>query len=63
MIMSNHHIWSTNSGRGGEPKFPINIYQPMTVHCKHCDARTWFTRAQWNAMSSSMTTKQPKQDI
>jgi len=53
--MSEHKCnWIANSGRGGKPEFRYNAQmsnQPiMHVNCSVCNARTWFTEEQWEAL-------------
>lgn len=51
-----HHVWTLNSGRGGEPEFrPNRTLSPeplMHVQCSLCSTRTWFTQLQWEALTS-----------
>lgn len=50
------HAWVANTGRGGEPIYRLNRMMNasplMHVQCGKCNARTWFTEAQWKAMPS-----------
>jgi len=52
--LSCSHAWVANSGRGGEPEFrPNRMMSPvplMHVQCSKCNARTWFSEAQWSAL-------------
>lgn len=46
------HDWITNSGNGGTPEYrsglgPVPI---MPALCRMCNARTWFTEVQWQAL-------------
>lgn len=48
------HVWVANSGKGGEPDYRPNRQlsaQPlMNVKCDICNARTWKTQQQWEAL-------------
>lgn len=47
------HNWVTNSGDGGDPDFRRGLGPEPTMHvlCSKCNARTWLTEAQWEALS------------
>ena len=48
------HIWITNSGQGGEPRFNIrmvgDVLPVMHVLCSECGARSFFTERHWYEM-------------
>lgn len=48
------HVWVSNSGRGGEPRFrshgPTMPAHTMHVRCAKCGCRTWFTPSQWEGL-------------
>lgn len=48
------HIWITNSGRGGDPRFNIrmvgDVLPVMHVMCSECGARAFFTEKNWYAL-------------
>lgn len=48
------HIWVANSGKGGDPDYrPNRLWSAvpiMHVRCEICNARTWKTREQWEAL-------------
>ena len=50
------HYWIPNS-RGGEPEFRLNShlsFSPiMSAKCDICNARTWFTKEQWDAIPTT----------
>lgn len=51
------HVWISNSGAGGEPKFRTNrqmsVEPLMHVKCSECNSRTWLTENEWDAMTES----------
>ncbi len=51
------HVWVANAGDGGEPVFRPNRHMSadplMHVCCEECNARTWFTREQWEWLPES----------
>lgn len=48
------HIWVANSGEGGDPDYrwnrQISLLPIMDVKCEICNAKTWKTREQWEAL-------------
>lgn len=46
------HVWTANSGKGGEPSFNIRMGGDPVMHvrCNHCGTRTFLTREQWRFM-------------
>lgn len=51
-----NHVWVSNSGKGGEPEFKVNLQLStaplMHVMCEKCGARTWMTEGQWNGFDA-----------
>lgn len=63
-----HHVWVTNSGRGGAPFFKPGPNGPkaphvMHVNCLICNARTWFSEQQWKALEAKATLPSHKADL
>jgi len=49
------HIWISNSGNGGEPKFTqkagLGGGLLMHVKCSKCNSRTWVNEDEWEALA------------
>lgn len=51
------HVWVPNLTEDGRLDFRMNRQMSkvalVVAKCENCDARTWFTKKQWNALEEA----------
>lgn len=52
------HVWVSNSGQGGPPRYKPGPNGPKAPHCMHVrcrntGARTWITEERWNRLQAA----------
>lgn len=62
------HIWTANSGNGGDPRFNTrmvgDVLPVMHVKCLECGTRAFFTEKQWFALDEAQEpiSESPEED-